>query len=292
MNRTPFITCAVTGAGDTAHRSPHVPVTPKEIADSGLAAARAGAAILHLHVRDPETRQQSRGLAHYREVVERVRDANPEVIVNLTGGAGGDIVLGADDPLAFAEGTDFVDAQGRMEHIVELKPDMASLDCGSLNFDEMIYATTPSMLRTMATAYREAGVLPELEVFELGHIEMARRLLDEGALDRPPLFQLCLGIKYAAPATPDAMKAMRDALPPDAIWAGFGLGQMAFPMAAQAMLLGGNIRIGLEDNLFLRKGELATNAQLVEKARRIVDELGGSVLTAVETRKALNLAAR
>ncbi|MET4806152.1 3-keto-5-aminohexanoate cleavage protein [Limibacillus sp. MBR-115] len=289
MNRNPFITCALTGSGETAARSQHVPVTPKEIAESGLAAAKAGAAILHIHVRDPKTKKQSRKLDYYREVIDRIRDRNSDVILNLTGGAGGDLVFGQNRLLDFAEGTDFVPPAKRMEHILALKPEIASLDCGSLNFGELLYATTPSMLRTMAEGYREAGVLPELEVFELGHIEMARQLIVEGLITEPPLFQLCLGIKYGAPATPDAMMAMRNALPPRARWAGFGLGRMQFPMVAQACILGGNIRVGLEDNLYLAHGELATNEQLVTRAVSIVQSLGGVVATAKETRGLLGL---
>lgn len=290
MNREPFITCAVTGGGDFAGKSPHVPVTPAEIADSALEAHEAGAAIVHLHVRDPQTRLGSRDIGLYRELVTIIRERNRDVIVNLTGGMGGEILFGpAGTPLPPAAGTDFVGPAGRMDHILDLKPEIASLDTGSLNFDEALYATTPGWLRTMSGAYRGAGVIPEIEVFELGHIELAKQLIREGHIAQPALFQLCLGIKYGAPATPDAMMAMRNALPPGALWAGFGLGAMQLPMAAQAILMGGNIRVGLEDNLYLERGVLATNAQLVAKARAIAEAMGAKVRSAAETRALLNL---
>jgi uncharacterized protein (DUF849 family) len=293
MNREPFITCAVTGGGDFAGRSPHVPVTPLEIADSALEAHEAGAAIVHLHVRDPETRLGSRDVGLYRELVTIIRERNTDVIINLTGGMGGEILFGApQSPLPPVAGTDFVGPSGRMDHILELKPEIASLDTGSLNFDDALYATTPTWLRTMADSYRAASVLPEIEVFELGHIELAKQLIKEGRLAQPLLFQLCLGIKYGAPATPDAMMAMRNALPADAIWAGFGLGAMQIPMAATAVVMGGNIRVGLEDNLYLERGVLATNAQLVTKARNLAEAMGARIRTAAETRALLNLAPR
>ncbi len=290
MNREPFITCAVTGGGDFAGRSPHVPVTPAEIADSALEAHEAGAAIVHLHVRDPETRLGSRDIGLYRELVTIIRERNRDVIINLTGGMGGEILFGpAGAPLPPAAGTDFVGPAGRMDHILDLKPEIASLDTGSLNFDEALYATTPGWLRTMSDAYRNAGVIPEIEVFELGHIELAKQLIKEGHIAQPALFQLCLGIKYGAPANPDAMMAMRNALPPGALWAGFGLGAMQLPMAAQAILMGGNIRVGLEDNLYLERGVLATNAQLVAKARAIAEAMGARIRSAAETRALLSL---
>ena len=285
-----FITCAVTGSGDSVRKSPHVPVTPEQIGRAALEAHAAGAAIVHSHVRDPASGAPSRDPALYREVVERIRSRNAEVIVNLTGGMGGDLLLGPDDaPLRFATGTDFVGPRERIAHIVELLPEIASLDCGSLNFDEALYGTTPRYLREMAAAYRTHGVRPEIEVFELGHIELARQLIGEGLIARPALFQLCLGIRYGAPATAQAMLAMRDALPRGVLWSAFGVGRLQMPMAAQAVLLGGNVRVGLEDNLYLGKGVLATNAQLVEQAVRIVELLGARVLSAAETRAQLGL---
>jgi uncharacterized protein (DUF849 family) len=288
-----FITCAVTGSADSVRKNPHVPVTPAQIAESALEAHAAGAAIVHLHVRDPHSGAASRDPALFREVVDRIRSRNRSVILNLTGGMGGDLLIGPEhDPLAWRAGTDFVGPQERIAHVLDLLPEIGSLDCGSLNFDELIYGTTPGFLRTMARAYQANNVRPELEVFELGHIELAKQLLTEGLIDQPALFQLCLGIKYGAPASSEAMKAMRDALPAGARWSAFGLGRMQMPMAAQSVLLGGNVRVGLEDNLYLDKGIPATNAQLVERARAIVELLGVRVLTAPETRERLGFRAQ
>jgi uncharacterized protein (DUF849 family) len=288
-----FITCAVTGSGDSVRKSPHVPVTPEQIAAAALEAHAAGAAIVHIHVRDPASGAPSRETALYAQVVERIRARNTQVILNLTGGMGGDILLGPDEaPLEFAKGTDFVGPRARIAHIVELLPEIASLDCGSLNFDEALYGTTPRYLRAMATEYRAHGVRPEIEAFELGHIELARQLMSEGLIDGSALFQLCLGIRYGAPATPAAMMAMRDALPAGVTWSAFGVGRLQMPMVAQAVLLGGNVRVGLEDNLYLGKGVLATNAQLVERAVEIIEHLGARVLSAADTRTRLGLAAR
>ena len=204
---------------------------------------------------------------------------------------GGDLMIGTEQaPLNFKAGTDFVGPHERIAHVIELLPEIGSLDCGSLNFDELLYGTTPGYLRSMARAYQQKNVRPELEVFELGHIEIARQLLAEGLINQPALFQLCLGIKYGAPATSEAMKAMRDALPPGSHWSAFGLGRMQMPMVAQSVLLGGNVRVGLEDNLYLDRGVPATNAQLVERARSIVELLGIRVLGAQQTRERLGLA--
>ena len=285
-----FITCALTGSGDSVRKSPHVPVTPAQIAAAALEAHAAGAAIVHIHVRDPATGAPSRSTLLYREVVERIRARNTELILNLTGGMGGDILFGPDEaPLNLAKGTDFVGPAERIGHILELLPEIASLDCGSLNFDEQLYGTTPRYLREMASAYRARGVRPEIEVFELGHIELARALMSEGLIESSALFQLCLGIRYGAPATPQAMLAMRDALPPGVTWSAFGVGRLQMPMVAQAVLLGGNVRVGLEDNLYLEKGLLATNGQLVERAVKLIELLGARVLSSRETREQLGL---
>lgn len=293
LNEAVFITCAVTGSGDSVGKSPHVPVTPAQIAGAALEAHAAGAAIVHLHVRDPHTGKPSRDPALFRDVVERIRRVNTEVILNLTGGMGGDLYPGPDAaPLEFGAGTDFTGPSERMAHILELAPEIGSLDCGSLNFDELLYGTTPGYLRTMARAYRARGVRPELEVFELGHIELARQLVQEGLIGMPALFQLCLGIRYGAPATSEAMQAMRDALPHGVHWSAFGVGRMQMPMVAQAVLLGGNVRVGLEDNLWLEKGVPATNGQLVERAVRMIALLGARVLSSAETRQRLALPAR
>jgi uncharacterized protein (DUF849 family) len=288
LNDAVFITCAITGSGDSAGKSPHVPVTPAEIAESALEAHRAGAAIVHLHVRDPDTGKASRDPALFRELYERIREQSTDVILNFTGGMGGDLLFGPEDrPLDFATGTDFVGPLERIAHVLALRPELGTIDCGSLNFDESLYGTTPSFLRQMLRAYREKGVRPEVEVFELGHIELAKELMKEGLLDSTALFQLCLGIRFGAPATPESMLAMHRALPPDVTWSGFGVGRMQMPMVAQTVLLGGNPRVGLEDNLYLDKGVFATNGQLVERAVRIVESLGSRVLSASETRARL-----
>jgi uncharacterized protein (DUF849 family) len=288
-----FITCAVTGSADSVRKNPNVPVTPAQIAASALEAHAAGAAIVHIHVRDPQSGLASRDPALFREVVDRIRSRSRSVILNLTGGMGGDLLIGPEQaPLDFRPGTDFVGPHDRIAHIVDLLPEIGSLDCGSLNFDELLYGTTPGFLRTMARAYQQRNVRPELEVFELGHVELAKQLLAEGLIDRPALFQLCLGIKYGAPASSEAMMAMRDALPSGSHWSAFGLGRMQMPMVAQSVLLGGNVRVGLEDNLYLDKGIAATNAQLVERARAIIELLGVRVLTAPETRERLGFPVR
>ncbi|HEV7614346.1 MAG TPA: 3-keto-5-aminohexanoate cleavage protein [Steroidobacteraceae bacterium] len=292
LAREVFITCAVTGSADSVRKNANVPVTPAQIAASALEAHAAGAAIVHLHVRDPQSGMASRDGALFSEVVGRIRGESRSVILNLTGGMGGDLMFGPDEaPLAFRAGTDFVGPLERISHVLELSPEIGSLDCGSLNFDEQLYGTTPNFLRTMAREYQRRNVRPELEVFELGHIEIAKQLLAEGLIDQPALFQLCLGVKYGAPASSEAMKAMRDALPSGSRWSAFGLGRMQMPMVAQSVLLGGNVRVGLEDNLYLDRGVAATNAQLVARARAIIELLGVRVLTAPETRALLGLPA-
>jgi uncharacterized protein (DUF849 family) len=292
MSDAVYITCAVTGSGDSAGKSPHVPVTPAQIAAAALEAHDAGAAIVHLHVRDPHTGKASRDPELFRELYERVRERNTDVIINLTGGMGGDLLFGPEEkPLEFAPGTDFVGPRERIAHILALGPEIGTLDCGSLNFDESLYGTSPRFLRQMAQAYRDRGVRPEIEVFELGHIELARQLMSEGLIDSNALFQLCLGVRFGAPATTATMLAMRQALPAGVRWSAFGVGRMQMPMVAQTVLLGGNPRVGLEDNLYLEKGLLATNGELVERAVRIVDALGVRVLSAKETRIRLGLPA-
>jgi uncharacterized protein (DUF849 family) len=287
-----FITCAVTGSGDSVGKNPHVPVTPPQIAAAALEAHAAGAAIVHIHVRDPASGAPSRDSALFREVVDRIRNRSAEIILNLTGGMGGDLLLGPEQaPLEFRAGTDCVGPAERMAHILELEPEIGSLDCGSLNFGEALYVTTPEFLRRMARAYQQKGIRPEIEAFELGHIELAKQLIAEGLIDQPPLFQLCLGIKYGAPASAEAMTAMRDALPAGAHWSAFGIGRMQMPMVAQSVLLGGHVRVGLEDNLYLDRGVLATNAALVERAVRLIELLGARVLSASEARERLRLRA-
>ncbi|WP_109514318.1 3-keto-5-aminohexanoate cleavage protein [Pseudomonas ovata] len=294
MNHDVIITCALTGAGDTTARSPHVPVTPKQIAAAAVEAAKAGATVVHCHVRDPETGRFSRDVALYREVMERIREADIDIIVNLTAGMGGDLEIGAgENPMAFGPGTDLVGPLTRLAHVEELLPEICTLDCGTLNFGDgdTIYVSTPAQLRAGARRIQALGVKAELEIFDTGHLWFARQMIKEGLLDNP-LFQLCLGIPWGAPADTTTMKAMVDNLPADAVWAGFGIGRMQMPMTAQAVLLGGNVRVGLEDNLWLDKGVLATNGQLVERAGEILSRLGARVLTPAEGRVKMGLAQR
>ncbi|CAI8750955.1 3-keto-5-aminohexanoate cleavage enzyme [Pseudomonas sp. IT-196MI5] len=294
MNHDVIITCALTGAGDTTGKSPHVPVTPKQIAAAAVEAAKAGATVVHCHVRDPQTGKFSRDVALYREVMERIREADVDIIVNLTAGMGGDLEIGGgENPMEFGPNTDLVGPLTRLAHVEELLPEICTLDCGTLNFGDgdTIYVSTPAQLRAGAKRIQELGVKAELEIFDTGHLWFAKQMIKEGLLDNP-LFQLCLGIPWGAPADTTTMKAMVDNLPADAVWAGFGIGRMQMPMAAQAVLLGGNVRVGLEDNLWLDKGVLATNGQLVERAGEILSRLGARVLTPAEGRAKMGLTKR
>jgi uncharacterized protein (DUF849 family) len=294
VNRNVIITCALTGAGDTTGRSEHVPVTPEEIAEAGIAAARAGATVVHVHVRDPQTRQGSRDVALYREVVERIRASDVDVIVNTTAGMGGDLMLDPQEPTTFVEGTDLVNGVERLKHVEELLPDICTLDCGSLNFGEgsLVYVSTPDMLRDGAKRIQELGVRVEMEIFDTGHLWFARQLVEEGLIDAPPLFQLCMDIPYGAPADPSLLATMVNQLPEGAVWASFALGRMQMPWVAQSVLLGGHVRVGLEDNLYLSKGVKATNAQLVERARTIIEAMGATVATPDDARELLDLKPR
>jgi len=294
MNQEVIVTCAITGAGDTVGKHPAIPVTPQQIADSAIEAAKAGAAIAHMHVREPSTGKGSRKTEYYREVVQRVRDSGTDVIINLTAGMGGDLEIDDQDPRKAGPGTDLVNALERLVHVEELLPEICTLDCGTLNFGDgnMIYVSTPNQLRAGAKRIRELGVKPELEVFDTGHLWFAKRMHEEGLLEEPPMFQLCLGIPWGAPADTNAMKAMRDMLPAGAVWAGFGIGRMQMPMVAQAVLLGGNVRVGLEDNIWLDRGVHASNGSLVQRAVEIVRLMGARTLTPAETRKKLGLRAR
>ena len=295
MNNEVVITCAVTGAGDTVGKHPDIPVTPAQIAASAIDAAKAGAAIVHCHVRDPATGKGSRDVALYREVVARIRDAETDVVINLTAGMGGDLVIGPDDaPLAFRDDTDLVGAMERLPHVEELLPEICSLDCGSYNFGEgsLVYVSTPDMLRRGAARIRQLGVKPELEIFDTGHLHFTLRMLGEDLLEDPPLFQLCFGIPWAAPADVGVFKATVDMLPPNANWTAFAISRDQMPFAAQSVLLGGHVRVGLEDNLYLSRGVFATNAQLVERARTIVELLGARVLGPDEARARFGLRRR
>jgi uncharacterized protein (DUF849 family) len=294
MNRNVIITCALTGAGDTVGRSEHVPVTPEQIAESGIAAARAGAAVVHVHVRDPQTGQGSREVALYREAVERIRASDADVVINTTAGMGGDLMLDPQHPTQFVEGTDLVSGVERLAHVEELLPDICTLDCGSLNFGEgsLVYVSTPDMLREGAKRIQELGVRVEMEIFDTGHLWFGRKLVEEGLIDDPPMFQLCMDIPYGAPADPALLAAMVRQLPEGAVWASFALGRMQMPWVAQSVLLGGHVRVGLEDNLYLSRGVKATNAQLVERARTIIESMGSTVATPDDARAILKLKPR
>ena len=291
MNFNPIITCAVTGAGDTLKRHPGVPVTPEQIADAAIEAAKAGAAVAHIHVRDPETGKGSRDPELFKEVVDRVRDSDTDVVINLTGGMGGDWVPDAKNPAMPGEGTDMIGPLERLAHVEGLLPEICSIDCGTMNFGngDEIYISTPPTLRRMAELTQEWGVKPEMEVFELGHVRFAKQMIAEGLIDAPPLFQICLGIPWGADHTAETMMAIKSQLPAEAIWAGFGISRMQMPMAAAAVVMGGNVRVGLEDNIYLDRGVLASNAQLVERAAEIIQRLGGTPATPAETRQRLNL---
>ncbi|WP_406153868.1 3-keto-5-aminohexanoate cleavage protein [Streptomyces anulatus] len=294
VNQDVIITCALTGAGDTVGRSPHVPVTPEQIAASAVEAAGAGAAVVHIHVREPETGAPSRDPRLYREVVERIRETGTDVVINLTAGMGGDLVIDPEAPLRQLPGTDLVSGLERLPHVEELLPDICTLDCGSLNFGDgsNLYVSTPDMLRTGAKRIQELGVRPELEIFDTGQLWFAKQLLAEGLLDDPTVFQLCMGIPWGAPADPGVLQAMVNMLPQGAQWASFALGRMQMPWVAQSILLGGHVRVGLEDNLYLGKGVKATNGQLVERTVRITESLGSRVATPDEARAKLGLRPR
>jgi uncharacterized protein (DUF849 family) len=294
VNQEVFITCAVTGAGDTTGASDRVPVRPEEIADAAIEAARAGAAVAHIHVRDPGTGHGSRDPALYRAVVERVRAADVDVVLNLTAGMGGDLVLGgADAPLpAAADGTDMVGAEERLAHVAELRPEICTLDCGTMNFaagGDYVMVNTPAMLRAMAARIQELGVRPELEVFDTGHLVMVNELVRDGLVDDPPLVQLCMGIPYGAPNDPGTLLALVARLPPGTVFSAFSIGRMQLPYVALAALCGGNVRVGLEDNLYLSRGRLATNAELVERARTILEAMNVRVLGPDDVREKLGL---
>ena len=291
MNYDVIVTCAVTGAGDTTGKSPHVPVTPKDIAAAAIEAAKAGAAIVHIHARDPETGKGSRDPKLFKEVVDRVRDSETDVVINLTAGMGGDWVPSQEDPAMPGPGTDMISAEERLTHVRECLPEICSLDCGTLNFGNgnEIYISTPPMLREMAAITKDWGVKPELEVFELGHIRFATQMIHEGLIAEPPMFQICLGIPWGADQSVDTMKAMKDHLPHGANWAGFGISRMQMPMAATAVAMGGNVRVGLEDNIYLDRGILATNGQLVTRAVEILERMGARALNPQEARNKLRL---
>ncbi len=293
MARKVIISCAVTGGGDTAKKNPAVPVTPEQIANSVIEAGSAGAAIAHIHVRDPKTGRASQEVALYRDVVEQIRGSGSQILINLTTGPGSRFVPSDEDPRVGGPGTTMTAPLKRVQHVVELRPDICSLDVGSMNFGETGFVNIPAHLRTMAAAISEAGVKPELEVFEPGHIMLARRMVDDGQIAQPPLFQICLGVPWGTPSTPESMLYMRNLLPSGAMWAGFGISRMQFPMVAQAVVLGGHVRVGLEDNLYIDHGRLApSNAALVERAVQIVTLLGEEVASATDARQILGIGVR
>ena len=296
MNTEVFITCAVTGVGATTDRSELVPVTSTQIGEAAIEAARAGAAIVHIHVRDPETGGPSRDPALYADVVNRVRSSGVDVVVNLTAGMGGDLVLGGvESPLPpSAEGTDMAGATERLAHVAELLPEICTLDCGTMNFAEGDYVmtNTPSMLREMARQVKELGVRPEIEVFDTGHLVFAKQLIAEGLVEEPALLQLCMGIPYGAPDDPGTLLALVNQLPPGCVFSAFAIGRMQLPYVALAPIVGGNVRVGLEDNIWLERGVKATNGKLVERAVAILRAMNVRVLGPDEVRAKLSLTAR
>ena len=293
MNHEVIVSCAVTGAGDTVGRHPAIPCTPEQIANAAIEAGKAGAAITHCHVREPDGKP-SRNVAYYREVVERIRDSGVDVVINLTAGMGGDLLVDNANPTVPGKGSDLIPALERLAHVEELRPEICSLDCGTLNFGDgnSVYVSTPEMLRIMARRIQELGVKPELECFDTGHVWMARTLIEEGLVDTPPLFQICLGIPYGAPADTLHMKTMVDALPEGANWAAFGISRQQMPMVAQAALLGGNVRVGLEDNIWLDRGVYASNGTLVQRAVELLERMGARAVSAAEARVKLGLPSR
>ena len=294
-SREVFVTAAVTGAGATQDRSPHVPRSPRQIAASAIAAAKAGAAIVHCHVRDPETGKPSRKTEYYREVTDRIRAAEVDVVLNLTTGMGGDLILGPPErPLPPRPTTDLAGAGERMAPIVECRPEICTLDCGTMNFAEADYVmtNTPGMLRAMGTLMRGLGVKPEIEAFDSGHLWFAKLLVEEGIVEPPPLLQLCMGIPWGAPDDLNTFLALVNNVPQDWVFSAFALGRNEMPYVAAAVLAGGNVRVGLEDNLYLSRGVPATNAQLVERAVTIIENLGAAVIGPERVRERLKLTKR
>ncbi|MCA2010497.1 3-keto-5-aminohexanoate cleavage protein [Cereibacter sphaeroides] len=295
MNREVFITAAVTGSGGTQDRSPHVPRSPQQIADSAIDAAKAGAAIVHCHVRDPETGAPSRDPKLYRELTERVRDSGTDVVLNLTAGMGGDLLFDGTEAMnRMSQKSDMAGAEERVQHIVDCRPEICTLDCGTMNFAEADYVmvNTPGMLRDMAQRMTDSGVQIEIEAFDTGHLWFAKQLVAEGIIKDPVLVQLCMGVPWGAPDDLNTFMAMVNNVPADWHWSAFALGRHQMPFVAASVLAGGNVRVGLEDNLWLDKGVLATNAQLVERAVTIIENMGSRVITPAEVRQRLKLEKR
>jgi uncharacterized protein (DUF849 family) len=293
MNRDVFITCAVTGSGDTVSKSSHVPITPKQIADAAIETAKAGAAVAHCHVRDPETGAAARRLDLYKEVTDRIRSADVDVVLNLTAGMGGDLTLGPPEaPLPpSAAGTDMAGASERLAHVAKLLPEICTLDCGTMNFGEGDYIMTNSTatLKEMARQIQALGVRPEIEAFDTGHLWQAKSLAAEGLIDDPAMIQLCMGVPWGAPPDINTFMAMVNNVPDSWTWSAFSLGRKQMEYVALAAIAGGNIRVGLEDNIYLGRGQTATNAELVTRAVEILDRLGYSIKTPDEVRADLKL---
>ncbi|MEO5653515.1 MAG: 3-keto-5-aminohexanoate cleavage protein [Marmoricola sp.] len=294
MSTSAFITCALTGAGDLSGMKHNAPITPEQIADSAIEAAKAGAAVVHIHVRDPETGKGSREVAYYREAVERIRASETDVVINLTTGMGGEIVLGgAETPMPLdLEGTDMAGATERLVHVEALRPEICTLDASTMNFaagGDYIMVNTPGMVRAMAQIIKDLGVRPEVEVFDTGDLVLLNELVAEGLIDSPSMVQLCMGIPYGAPNDPLTLLAMVNQLPPDAIFSAFSTGRYQLPYAAMAVLHGGNVRVGLEDNLYLSRGVLATNGQLVQRAVSLLEAINITVQGPAEVREKLGL---
>ena len=293
MSQKTFLTCAVTGNITTPDQTPHLPVTPTQIADECLTAAEAGAAAVHIHVRDPKTGKPSMALELYREVFDQVRRANPELIINLTTGPGGRFIPSVDDPRVAAPGSTLVQPEKRVEHVRVLKPDVCSLDLNTMNSGADVVINTPRNVRIMAKIMRDAGVMPELEIFDSGDMHLARDLIADGTLDGPGMWTFVTGVKYGFSSSPETLLYARSLLPAGAIWSAFGIGRFEFPIVAQAWLAGGHVRVGMEDNIYLEKGVLAkSNAELVTKAKRIILDLGGELANPREARAMLSLPSR
>ena len=289
MNKT-ILTCAVTGNLTKPEMTPYLPITPKQIADACLGAADAGAAVAHIHVRYPETGKPSMELDHYAEVMHLIKAQNKELIINLTTGPGGRYVPTEGDPKVFATGTTLCDPLKRVEHVAALKPEICSLDLNTMNSGADVVMNTPSNVRKMAKVIREAGVMPELEIFDSGDLNLAKDLIADGTVDGPGLYTFVMGVKYGLNTDPATLLYMRDQLPSGALWAAFGISRAEFPMVAQAWLLGGHIRVGMEDNIYLEKGVLCeSNTQLVNRAKRIISDLGGQLASSNEARQMLGL---
>jgi len=288
--RKTILTCAVTGNLTRPDQTPHLPITPEQIANECLAAAEAGAAVVHIHVRDPVTGKPSMEIDHYRDVVDRIRRQRADLVINLTTGPGGRYVPSEDDPKIYAPGTTLLPPEKRVEHIALIRPDICSLDLNTMNSGPDVVINTPRNVRKMAAVIRSSGVMPELEIFDSGDLHLARDLITEGTLDGPGLWTFVLGVKYGFSASPETLMYARNQLPAGAIWAAFGIGRTEFPMVAQSWLYGGHVRVGLEDNIYLEKGVLAKgNAELVSKAVDILKSLGGDVASPAEARMLLGL---